>query len=470
MKRFLKHLVLGTAAVCALAVPTLAADFTHCADYLNDMGLFQGGANGYDLDRAPTRLEASVMLVRLLGAEEEAKANQTYTAPFNDVADWAKPYVQYLYDNGLGNGVGNGKFGSDSLCTAQQYTTFLLRALGYSDAAGGDFTYATATDFAQKLGLVDVLNCDEDNFLRDNLAAMSFTALATKPKSGEADLLTKLVQDGAIAKDDAEMYLGFFSDYRDYSAAITKANLDASKLSTDVGVELGMSLADMDFLTASIDMDMAVESDLEHMDQTKLAYDMNMTMEIDPAVAAAMGVPEDQASMTLDMECWYADGYYYIKSGENKMKVALSFEDAMGQMPTSDLTATTSQVEPLCAIESLTKATNSDGTVSYTINYATSSFNSLIDSVLSSLPTDTTEAASMAFNALDVEVFFNGDTLTSMEVLMDMSTEVEGQSMGISMVMVMDNIKTGDDVKVTLPSDLNTYTEITAEDMGLVTQ
>lgn len=470
MKRFLKHLVLGTAAVCALAVPTLAADFTHCADYLNDMGLFQGGANGYDLDRAPTRLEASVMLVRLLGAEEEAKANQTYTAPFNDVADWAKPYVQYLYDNGLGNGVGNGKFGSDSLCTAQQYTTFLLRALGYSDAAGGDFTYATATDFAQKLGLVDVLNCDEDNFLRDNLAAMSFTALATKPKSGEADLLTKLVQDGAIAKDDAEMYLGFFSDYRDYSAAITKANLDASKLSTDVGVELGMSLADMDFLTASIDMDMAVESDLEHMDQTKLAYDMNMTMEIDPAVAAAMGVPEDQASMTLDMECWYADGYYYIKSGENKMKVALSFEDAMGQMPTSDLTATTSQVEPLCAIESLTKATNSDGTVSYTINYATSSFNSLIDSVLSSLPTDTAEAASMAFNALDVEVFFNGDTLTSMEVLMDMSTEVEGQSMGISMVMVMDNIKTGDDVKVTLPSDLNTYTEITAEDMGLVTQ
>lgn len=470
MKRFLKHLVLGTAAVCALAVPTLAADFTHCADYLNDMGLFQGGANGYDLDRAPTRLEASVMLVRLLGAEEEAKANQTYTAPFNDVADWAKPYVQYLYDNGLGNGVGNGKFGSDSLCTAQQYTTFLLRALGYSDAAGGDFTYATAMDFAQKLGLVDVLNCDEDNFLRDNLAAMSFTALATKPKSGEADLLTKLVQDGAIAKDDAEMYLGFFSDYRDYSAAITKANLDASKLSTDVGVELGMSLADMDFLTASIDMDMAVESDLEHMDQTKMAYDINMTMEIDPAVAAAMGVPEDQASMTQDMECWYADGYYYIKSGENKMKVALSFEDAMGQMPTSDLTATTSQVEPLCAIESLTKATNSDGTVSYTINYATSSFNSLIDSVLSSLPTDTTEAASMAFNALDVEVFFNGDTLTSMEVLMDMSTEVEGQSMGISMVMVMDNIKTGDDVKVTLPSDLNTYTEITAEDMGLVTQ
>ena len=288
MNRFLKHLVLGTAAVCALAVPTLAADFTHCADYLNDMGLFQGGTNGYDLDRAPHPPGSRRHAGASAGRRRCSPANQTYTAPFNDVADWAKPYVQYLYDNGLGNGVGNGKFGSDSLCTAQQYTTFLLRALGYSDAEGGDFTYATAMDFAQKLGLVDMLNCDETNFLRDNLAAMSFTALATKPKSGEADLLTKLVQNGAIAKDDAEMYLGFFSDYRDYTAAITKANANATKLSTDAGVELGMTLADMDFLTASIDMTMAMESDLEHMDQTKLAYDMNMTMEIDPAMAAAM--------------------------------------------------------------------------------------------------------------------------------------------------------------------------------------
>ena len=67
-------------------------------------------------------------------------------------------------------------------------------------------------------------------------------------------------------------------------------------------------------------------------------------------------------------------------------------------------------------------------------------------------------------------MFFRGDSLSSMEMLLDMSTEVEGQSMGISMVMVMDNIQTGDAVTVTLPSDLSTYPEITAEDMGLVTQ
>lgn len=43
------------------------------------------------------------MLVRLLGKEAEAE-KLTYTAPFTDLKGWEKPYVQYLYDNGLANG------------------------------------------------------------------------------------------------------------------------------------------------------------------------------------------------------------------------------------------------------------------------------------------------------------------------------------------------------------------------------
>ena len=48
------------------------------------------------------------------------------------------------------------------------YTTVLLRALGYSDAADGDFTYADAVDFGTSIGLVDIANCDASNFLRDH--------------------------------------------------------------------------------------------------------------------------------------------------------------------------------------------------------------------------------------------------------------------------------------------------------------
>ena len=60
-----------------------AANFTNCADRLKDVGLFQGTNQGYQLDKAPTRAEASAMLVRLLGKEAEAE-KLTYTAPFTD--------------------------------------------------------------------------------------------------------------------------------------------------------------------------------------------------------------------------------------------------------------------------------------------------------------------------------------------------------------------------------------------------
>lgn len=36
-----------------------AANFTNCADRLKDVGLFQGTNQGYQLDKAPTRAEAS---------------------------------------------------------------------------------------------------------------------------------------------------------------------------------------------------------------------------------------------------------------------------------------------------------------------------------------------------------------------------------------------------------------------------
>ena len=72
-------------------------------------GLVNGTATDEDgnvdmnLDSTLTRQEATTLLVRLLGAEEDALASG-YTAPFTDVAQWAKPYVGYAYENGIVNG------------------------------------------------------------------------------------------------------------------------------------------------------------------------------------------------------------------------------------------------------------------------------------------------------------------------------------------------------------------------------
>ena len=98
MKTKLRIVLASVLVAAGLAVTAGAASYDNCADQLKDLGLFQGTEDGYELDRAPTRGEAATMLVRLLGKEAEAK-ELTYEAPFTDLDDWQKPYVQYLYDN-----------------------------------------------------------------------------------------------------------------------------------------------------------------------------------------------------------------------------------------------------------------------------------------------------------------------------------------------------------------------------------
>lgn len=216
MNKWLRAVCVGAAAAAMLTASAFAANYTNCADSLHEMGLFQGTQNGYDLDRTPTRAEAAVMLVRLLGKEAEAKA-LTYTAPFTDLKGWEKPYVQYLYSNGLANGTNRTTFNPTGKCTAQMYATFLLRALGYSDTA--DFSYANAIETAREQGIYDTGIINVQNFLRDDAAAASYTVLSVSPKNSEGTLLDQLVSENAITEADAKSYQNLFSTYAQYREA-----------------------------------------------------------------------------------------------------------------------------------------------------------------------------------------------------------------------------------------------------------
>ena len=222
MNKWLRAVCVGAAAAAMLTASAFAANYTNCADSLHEMGLFQGTQNGYDLDRTPTRAEAAVMLVRLLGKEAEAKA-LTYTAPFTDLKGWEKPYVQYLYSNGLANGTNRTTFNPTDKCTAQMYAVFLLRALGYSDTA--DFSYANAIETAREQGIYDTGIINVQNFLRDDAAAASYTALSVSPKNSEGTLLDQLVSENAITEADAKSYQNLFSTYAQYREAT--AGMDA---------------------------------------------------------------------------------------------------------------------------------------------------------------------------------------------------------------------------------------------------
>lgn len=222
MNKWLRAVCVGAAAAAMLTASAFAANYTNCADSLHEMGLFQGTQNGYDLDRTPTRAEAAVMLVRLLGKEAEAKA-LTYTAPFTDLKGWEKPYVQYLYSNDLANGTNRTTFNPTGKCTAQMYAVFLLRALGYSDTA--DFSYANAIETAREQGIYDTGIINVQNFLRDDAAAASYTVLSVSPKNSEGTLLDQLVSENAITEADAKRYQSLFSSYAQYREAT--AGMDA---------------------------------------------------------------------------------------------------------------------------------------------------------------------------------------------------------------------------------------------------
>ena len=208
-------------AVLSLSTAALAADYTaeESANALYELGLFQGTgetANGkpiYSLDAAPTRAQAVTMLVRLLGREAEAKAG-SWTTPFTDLADWAKPYVGYAYTNGLTNGLSADRFGSGDKVTANQYLTFILRALGYSSES--DFRWDKAAAFSDSVGLTHGEYAAARSFTRGDTARISYAALAQTRKGSEETLAAQLVRQGAVqAKTAAEFGLAVKADYVD---------------------------------------------------------------------------------------------------------------------------------------------------------------------------------------------------------------------------------------------------------------
>ena len=172
------------------------------ANQLHKADILRGTDLGLELERALNRAEGSAMLVRLLGEEVNA-LKQKNSHPFQDVPKWADDYVGFLYSKGLTQGISTNMFGSLATMTATEYTTFLLRAIGYDDIQG-DFKWNEAM---LKAVDINMLKHDEvqrmnkkENFLRDDMAGLSWRALHTEIKGKKLILVEKLVQSGALDK------------------------------------------------------------------------------------------------------------------------------------------------------------------------------------------------------------------------------------------------------------------------------
>lgn len=169
------------------------------AQKLQELGLFNGTLNGFELERVPKKVEAGVMLIRLLGKEDEVKTG-TYKHPFQDVPSWADAYIGYMYENGLTKGINTNEFGSNLDVKTNTFITFILRALEYDDTKG-DFNWSTATDTALEKNILsqeEINNLKDTQFLRDDMVNISYKALGTYMNESSQTLADKLISENVI--------------------------------------------------------------------------------------------------------------------------------------------------------------------------------------------------------------------------------------------------------------------------------
>ncbi len=169
---------------------------------LKEIGVFKGSEAGFELERAPTRLEGLIMLLRLMGLEDEALNSKISASVFSDVPEWGVPYTNYAYRHDLTNGIGNMRFGSFEPLEANAYSTFVLRALGYDDSIG-DFNYSNAADFLSELL---PFNIESKGFFRGDVASISYYSMYLKHQKTDLMLISTLVQSGDIPQESYALF------------------------------------------------------------------------------------------------------------------------------------------------------------------------------------------------------------------------------------------------------------------------
>lgn len=226
----MKKIISLLLVVCMLAAccTVFAADSTTSqqkAEALYLLGLFKGTDKGYELDNHTTREQGVAMLVRLLGASEEANSGN-YTCPFADVYDWAKGYVGYAYSKGITKGISETEFGYGVELTDAMFLTMLMRIIGYTEGetgdASADFVWNDPYTIAQSIGLLQDASADSD-FSRGDMVEIIYNALGTKYKGTSNSVASQLIKDGVIAQnayDQAKKVADGTTTLKDAEAAL----------------------------------------------------------------------------------------------------------------------------------------------------------------------------------------------------------------------------------------------------------
>ena len=196
-KKLIALFCLLTLLISSVPAAALEGEALRSADLLATLNLVNGKENGdYALDTPATRAQATVLLVRLAGAESAARKDIQNT-PFRDLPSWARSEIVYAARQGWAYGASASAFNPNEPISANAWFGMLLRMLGYSEKAH-DFRPEDAPAFAQRLGLVS--KSYSGNLTRGDLFESMSEILFFPYKDQEFTVLEKLIQTGTCSR------------------------------------------------------------------------------------------------------------------------------------------------------------------------------------------------------------------------------------------------------------------------------
>ncbi len=164
------------------AFPDVPADaeYAEAANALCEMGIFTGDAQGnFNPNSTITRAETAVIMCRLMGVEEDAKALKE--SPFSDVpaSHWAVSYIAKATELGIINGDGTGNFRPSDSVTYEQIIKMLVCAWGYGNIAEEKGGYPSGyLTMAEEMGFTEEVSFSPaENALRSGVAQLMHESL-----------------------------------------------------------------------------------------------------------------------------------------------------------------------------------------------------------------------------------------------------------------------------------------------------
>lgn len=190
-KKFLS--VLCVLALMAALLPNahaLEGEGTRAAQTLSALGLVSGTPNGYDTSATATQEQAAALLVRLLGAEQEAAADRR-SCGWGNVPHWAQNAVNYCANHAL---LDQEEYRPNAAVSAELWCSMLLRAINEPIAGG-------SVNTARRIGLIALPL--EGTLTRGELFETALSALTAPRLSGGASLLDSLIGKSLCTEEKA---------------------------------------------------------------------------------------------------------------------------------------------------------------------------------------------------------------------------------------------------------------------------